>query len=363
MLRSLGYSVYDSDLRTKELYRESPTLLQELEELTQRSLRDPDGNFVPALLSEAIFSSGDMLGKVEATVHPQVRDDFRRWVGDMGRGPLPEGGYPLCFMESAIALSKPLFGEEFEGVVMVEAPLETRIQRCLGRDSTTREKVLSRIRRQSFPPPSCPMVRVWNDSTREELPHMVEEALGTLCATLRIAPVTKEKTVTTNISTHKVMAENNIPVEEQQQKTDLSKILSVPGHSGLYRFLAQARSGFIVENLQDGKRTRIDARVRLSSLADISIYTHEDELKLMDVFEKMHAVLGEEPAPSSKSDPEDLKEFFSKAVENYDEGRFYVSHMKKVVDWYNLLKDHASLDFLKEEEQEESPAQDAPAQE
>ena len=71
----------------------------------------------------------------------------------------------------------------------------------------------------------------------------------------------------------------------------------------------------------------------------------EDEAKLQEVFLKMKDVLGDADAPSAKASPEDLKAFFAKALPDYDRDRFHVSHMRKVTLWYNLLKEHASLDF------------------
>lgn len=133
-------------------------------------------------------------------------------------------------------------------------------------------------------------------------------------------------------------------------KTDLSKILSISGRHGLYLYLAQARGGAIVESLADKSRTVVDAKNRITTLADISIYPSEGETKLQEVLLKMKDVLGDAHAPSSKSSPEELKALFAKALPDYDEERFYVSHMKKVVDWYNDLLDNASLDFTTEEE-------------
>ena len=92
-----------------------------------------------------------------------------------------------------------------------------------------------------------------------------------------------------------------------------------------------------------------------TTLADISIYTLEGELKLKEVFLKLQSVLGDADAPSSKADPEELKALFGKAVPDYDGDRFYVSHMKKVVDWYNELKNFASLDFVEEDEEAAEP--------
>lgn len=128
-------------------------------------------------------------------------------------------------------------------------------------------------------------------------------------------------------------------------KTDLARILSVSGQHGLFNYIAQARNGAIVEALSDKRRTCFDMKSRITTLADISIYTSEGEMKLQEVFQKLHDALGEADAPTSKASADELKALFLKAIPNYDGDRFYVSHMKKVVDWYNELKNFASLDF------------------
>lgn len=150
------------------------------------------------------------------------------------------------------------------------------------------------------------------------------------------------------------------------KKTDLARILSVSGFRGLYQYVAQARNGAIAEALADGKRTCFDVKSRITTLADISIYTEDGELKLLEVFTKLHETLGDKDAPTSKASADELKALFAQAVPDYDGSRFYVSHMKKVVDWYNELKNFASLDFLTDEEREaaakeETPAEDAEA--
>lgn len=134
-------------------------------------------------------------------------------------------------------------------------------------------------------------------------------------------------------------------------KTDLTKILSISGQPGLYLYIAQARSGAIVESLSDKKRSCFGLTSKMTTLADISIYTTEGEMKLSEVFLKLKDVLGGAEAPSSKASSEELKALFAKAVPDYDGERFYVSHMKKVVDWYNCLLKYASLDFVAPEEE------------
>ena len=140
-------------------------------------------------------------------------------------------------------------------------------------------------------------------------------------------------------------------------KTDLAKILSVRGQRGLFSYIAQSRSGAIAESLQDHKRVNFSAASGITTLEDISIYTMEGEVKLKDVFLKMKEVLGDADAPSPKASPEAIKALFEKALPDYDGDRFYVSHMKKVVEWYNQLKNFASLDFV--EEEEEAPEAEA----
>ena len=134
-------------------------------------------------------------------------------------------------------------------------------------------------------------------------------------------------------------------------KTDLTKILSISGQPGLYLYIAQARSGAIVESLSDKKRSCFGLTSKMTTLADISIYTTEGEMKLSEVFLKLKDVLGGAEAPASKASLDELKALFAKAVPDYDGERFYVSHMKKVVDWYNCLLKYASLDFVTPEEE------------
>lgn len=135
-------------------------------------------------------------------------------------------------------------------------------------------------------------------------------------------------------------------------KTDLAKILSVSGYHGLFRYLAPARSGALGEALEDGKRLMFPATAHITSLEDIAIYTNEGELKLRDVFLALAKTLDGKQAPTSKASVQELKDLFAKAVPDYDGSRFYLSHMKKVVDWYNELQAKASLDFVTDEDRE-----------
>ncbi len=136
-------------------------------------------------------------------------------------------------------------------------------------------------------------------------------------------------------------------------KTDLAKILSVSGQHGLYAYVAQARNGVIAETLADKKRTALDTHSKVSTLNDIAIFTSEGEMRLAEVFTAMKKQADSGKAvPTSKDDSAAIKAFFAAAIPNYDEDRFYVSHMKKVLDWYGDIDKYASFDFMTDEERE-----------
>lgn len=139
-------------------------------------------------------------------------------------------------------------------------------------------------------------------------------------------------------------------------KTDLQKILSVSGEPGLFLFLSQAKNGVIAESLVTKKRSAFGMNAKVTSLSDISIYTDKEEVSLKDVLTKMHEKLGDESAPNPKEDQKVIVSLFEEILSDYDRDRFYLSHMKKVVAWYNILKENASLDFVEEEsEKDDSP--------
>ena len=314
-LLSRGYPVYDSDTRAKCLYDEVPGLAARVDAALGGGLLDAAGRIDRRALAAAVFSDPSALRDLEAIIHPEVLKDFLRWRNDQTAD--------AVFMESAIAAGLPLFRGVFDAVVLVEAPEAVRLQRACSRDGASPETVLERIRAQRFDG-FVPDAVIVNDGTEEELRTHTDETL--------------EKIVYLQHQNYKEM------------KTDLSKILSVSGHHGLYLYIAQARNGAIAESLADKKRTVFDVRSRITTLADIAIFTSEGEMKLKEVFEALHKTLGEADAPGAKSSPDQLKALFAQAVPDYDEDRFYVSHMKKVVEWYNELKAFASLDFVEEEE-------------
>jgi hypothetical protein len=131
--------------------------------------------------------------------------------------------------------------------------------------------------------------------------------------------------------------------------TDLHKIFAITGYPGLFRHLSQGRNGIIVESILDGKRMNAGGSMRVTALSDVAIYTNTEELPLRDVLIKIKEKQNGAASISHKSEREALQKFFEEILPDYDRERFYHSHMKKVVEWYNLLQQNNLLDFVEEE--------------
>ena len=140
----------------------------------------------------------------------------------------------------------------------------------------------------------------------------------------------------------------------------LKGILSVSGLPGLYRVLTQTKSGFIVESLQDKKRTPVSSTQRISMLDDISIFTITDDIPLKEVLLKVREYAESNEVISAKSSSSELKSFFKSIIPDFDEERVYTSDIKKIINWYGLVKD--SLDDEDDEEtNEQTDAETDPA--
>ncbi|MBK7172505.1 MAG: DUF5606 domain-containing protein [Bacteroidales bacterium] len=144
---------------------------------------------------------------------------------------------------------------------------------------------------------------------------------------------------------------------------DLKDVLSISGKPGLYRNVAQSKTGVIVESLSDGKRFQVFASDKISALGEISIYTANEDMHLREVFRLMQLNLAEKPAPGSKSSEKELVNFFESIVPDYDKERFYVSHMRKVTAWYNILLENGVTDFSEVIEESAEVAAESPGEE
>jgi hypothetical protein len=131
----------------------------------------------------------------------------------------------------------------------------------------------------------------------------------------------------------------------------LKGILSISGQSGLFKMVAESKNNIIVESLDTLKRMPVHSTSKVSALEDIAIYTETAEVPLREVFKAISDIENGGQAISSKSSVNELKTYFENIVPEYDKGRVYISDIKKVLLWYNILQEKELLDFSETEEE------------
>jgi hypothetical protein len=133
---------------------------------------------------------------------------------------------------------------------------------------------------------------------------------------------------------------------------EFSKIIAVSGKPGLFHVVSQSKNAVIAESLIEKKRIAINTTQNVSLLENISIYTYDEDMPLLEVFVAMHEKTAGKEALSHKDSSKNLTAFFLEVVPNYDDERVYVSNIKKVIQWFNLLI-KIGMDFSKIEKNTE----------
>jgi len=137
----------------------------------------------------------------------------------------------------------------------------------------------------------------------------------------------------------------------------LKDIMAISGQQGLYRFIAQGKNAIIVEHLETKIRSSAFSSARVSSLEEISVFTEEEDMPLGKVLDRIHEKENGGLTIDYKTDPEGLKSWFEEILPNYNRDKVYVSDIKKIAQWYNIL--HKLNLLIKEEpEKKDTPEGD-----
>lgn len=137
-IQSKGIPVYISDAEAKKVM-EQPEIIAKInatfnEDITTNNVLDRQK------LANIVFNNPEKLKQLNAIVHPAVKIHFENWVKQ-------NQNHPIIVKEAAILFESGSY-KDCDVVISVITPLETRIERVVKRDSTTREKVLQRINNQ-----------------------------------------------------------------------------------------------------------------------------------------------------------------------------------------------------------------------
>ena len=128
----------------------------------------------------------------------------------------------------------------------------------------------------------------------------------------------------------------------------LETILAISGKPGLFKLVSRGNRALIVETLDaQKKRTPAFETDRIISLADIAMYTDEEEVPLRQVLKSIFTKeegkkAGLDPKKASK---DELHAYLGQVLPNYDRDRVYPADIKKLIQWYNILVENGLTDF------------------
>jgi hypothetical protein len=128
---------------------------------------------------------------------------------------------------------------------------------------------------------------------------------------------------------------------------DLREIASIAGMPGLFRIVSPTRTGVIIETLAETPvRSTAQAKHRISLLHEISIYTNDPEvtIPLSEIFDNIRTQHGDEIPVHGKSSNAELTSFMESILPDYDRDRVYMSDIKKIANWYNIVKKFLNFD-------------------
>ena len=137
----------------------------------------------------------------------------------------------------------------------------------------------------------------------------------------------------------------------------LKTILSISGKPGLYKLISQGKNMLIVESISaEKKRFPAYGNEKITSLADIAMYTNDSEVPLKDVLTSLKkkengAVASIDP---KKATVDELRAYFTEILPDYDRDRVYPTDIKKLISWYNILVSNNITDFEDVEAEKET---------
>jgi hypothetical protein len=124
---------------------------------------------------------------------------------------------------------------------------------------------------------------------------------------------------------------------------DLKGIIAIAGQPGLFKIVAQSKNGIIVEGLTDKKRTNVYASTKVSTLSDISMFTTGDDKPIEEIITAVFDKENGGPAVDNKADDATIEKYFAEILPEYDKERVYVSNMRKLFSWYNIMQATGNL--------------------
>ncbi|CAM3936823.1 dephospho-CoA kinase [Flavobacterium sinopsychrotolerans] len=136
--KSYGIPVYIADDEARKIMQ-SADIMEAIKDLFGADVFENE-TLNREKLAKIVFNNPESLEKLNGIVHPAVKKHFEQWL-------LQNLEAPYVIYEAAILFESGRY-KDCDIIITVTAPIESRIQRVIKRDNTTRELVLKRINAQ-----------------------------------------------------------------------------------------------------------------------------------------------------------------------------------------------------------------------
>jgi len=148
VFKLLGTPVFEADFTAKILVNTNQEIRSGLVHLYGEGIYTRDAGIDRKKLADIIFNDDIERKKVNALIHPAVRNEYRIW--------LKKQSYKYVIHEAAI-LFESGFYNMMDFTILVTSPEEMRIARVVKRDGVTATQVRER------------MLKQWSDEKKREL--------------------------------------------------------------------------------------------------------------------------------------------------------------------------------------------------
>lgn len=167
MLAIMGIPVYDCDTRAKMLMHNDANIKHGLVNMFGEECYSANGSLNREWLASRIFTDSDNIKRVNALVHPRVKEDFLLWASKKDNN--------IVAVESAILYESGMI-DTVDKVLLVWADEDTSISRATKRGGLTRQQAISRLQRQMSADELLILsdYSICNDGDNAVLPKLIE---------------------------------------------------------------------------------------------------------------------------------------------------------------------------------------------
>ena len=134
--KHLGFKVYSSDQRAKEIVSEDSIIKKKLISFFGNNIYK-NGVLDRKFLSNKIFNDKSSLQQINSIIHPAVKKDFNSWV-------INNSNEKILFKESALLLESGAY-KELDKIILIVSDKNLRVSRVLNRDQNRSKKEIESI--------------------------------------------------------------------------------------------------------------------------------------------------------------------------------------------------------------------------